>query len=149
MSKLGKLRKNAEAYEIDRFYKEMTPEQYKCGIQTAIKRTQDNMLERFEVEYNKLRKQYEDSIKGGIDSAIDTLSVELLYELANQMGFWKMEDSEENEYVRESIKERVQEIFTNSMNAIKHYADMKTENQARREFQKKKKQVIKYFKITF
>ena len=37
MSSIGKLRKNAENYRINEIYKNMTPEQYRQGIEYAVK----------------------------------------------------------------------------------------------------------------
>ena len=36
-NKLGKIQKNAQQFELDNFYKNMTPEQYKEGIRVAVK----------------------------------------------------------------------------------------------------------------
>ena len=48
MSRIGKLRKNAENYKLNEIYRNMTPEQYQRGIQLAIKNTQNELV----AEYN-------------------------------------------------------------------------------------------------
>lgn len=63
MSKLGKLRKNAQSFNLKEMYSSMTPEDYRNGIRIAVENT-----------LNKLKKEYENDLKYSTIYAIDTLS---------------------------------------------------------------------------
>lgn len=150
MSKLGKIRKNAENFMIQDVYKNMTPEQYQKAVKFAVEKTKNDLIKEFEIKYTKLQNKFTNDLKGMTGNIIDTISVELLYELANQMGYWNLkEDTEEEKYIKESVKYRIQEIYTNTMDSIKKYGNMKRESQAVRTFDKKKKKIEKEFNIKF
>jgi len=150
MSKLGKLRKNAENFAINDVYKNMTPEQYQKAVRYAVDKTKNDLIKEFEIKYTKLQNKFTNDLKGMTGNIIDTISVELLYELANQMGYWELkEETEEEKYIKESVKYRIQEIYTNTMDSIKKYGKMKRESQAVRTFEKKKSKIEKEFDIKF
>lgn len=145
MSKWGQLTKHAEDFMLEEFYKKMTPEQYKKGIQTAIERTKKDMATEYEKDFKRLQKEYTEEMSKQAGQIIDTISVEFIYELAKQMDTF----NETDEDLRSQKIDRVQEIYDNTMGAIKKYADYKNENQASREYTKKKKLVLKMFKLKF
>ena len=150
MSKYGKLRKNAENFAIQDVYRNMTPEQYQKAVIFAVDKTRNDLIREFEIKYNKMQTKCSEYVKSMTGSIIDTISVELLYELANQMGYWNLkDDTEEEKYIKESVKYRIQEIYTNTMDSIKKYGNMKRESQALRTFDKKKKKIEKEFDIKF
>jgi hypothetical protein len=150
MSKYGKLRKNAENFAIQDVYRNMTPEQYQKAVNFAVDKTRNDLIREFEIKYNKMQTKCSEYVKSMTGSIIDTISVELLYELANQMGYWNLkDDTEEEKYIKESVKYRIQEIYTNTMDSIKKYGNMKRESQALRTFDKKKKKIEKEFDIKF
>lgn len=104
----------------------------------------------FNNEFAKLENEYNRSLKINFTNVIDIISVELLYELADQMKYWDLKvETEEDQYVKDSIKFRVQEIFENTMNKIQGYADMKYEKTASKQFEDKKKKIQREFNIKF
>ena len=144
MSSLGKLRKNVQNYNINQLYSNMTPEDYKNGVRMAVNETIKDLNISYQENINKLKKEYEENLKYSTIYAIDTLSVELLYELAKQLGCF----DKEPEFLEDKIY-RVKEIYQNTMDSIKKYANYKTDNQAIKEYEKKKKKVEKMFEIKF
>ena len=145
MSSYGKLRKNAENFIIKDVYKNMTPEQYQKGIQIAINRTKVELTKEFEIKYNKLVNKFANEIQESMSIVIDTISVELLYELATQMNAFDCEDEE----IRNQIIDKVQEIYSNTMESLKKYAKYKNDRPATKEFKKRKDKIEKMFKIEF
>ena len=66
------------------------------------------------------------------------------------MNYWNLKnDTEEENYIKDSAKIRIQEIYSNTMKSIENYTEMKTDEQARKTFEKKKKKIEKEFKIKF
>lgn len=145
MSVYGRLKKNAENFIIQDVYKNMTPEQYKKAIEMAVNRTKNELAKSFQIKYNKLVDEFNKNLQDGMATAIDTISVELLHELAVQMNAFNCEDEE----IQKQIIDKVQEIYQNTMNSIKKYANYKNDNQATREFKKKKNKVEKMFNLKF
>lgn len=144
MSKLGKLRKNAQSFNLKEMYSNMTPEDYRNGIKMAVESAVRDLAIEYDKNINKLKNEYESNLKYSTIYAIDTLSVELLYELANQLGCF-----EENPDFLEDKIYRVKEIYENTMNSIKGYVDFKTDEEAQKEFTIKKKKVEGMFDIEF
>ena len=144
MSNLRKIRKNANNYELKNIYENMSPEQYRQGVKIAVETTKKELIYEFQKKYEKLANEYNRNLKEGITLSIDTISVELLYELANQLGCFEKDP----DFLEDKIF-RVQEIYDNTMNAIKKYAEYKNDNQARKKFEAKRKKVEKMFNIKF
>jgi len=144
MSSLSKLRKNAENYKINEFYRNMTPEQYQEGIRIAIQNTTDDLTRKYNANLERLKAEANRNISESATLAIDTISVELLYELGNQLGCFE----ENPEYLDQKI-DTVQRIYENTMNAINKYTRYKKGNQARKDFEKKKHKVEKMFNVKF
>ena len=140
-----KLEKMTQEKKIKEFYKNMSPEDYQYGIESAIKKTEESLAKQYNDKYQKLTESFKSELKDGIKMAIDTISVELLYELANQMDVF----TEEDEYLLNQKIDKVQEIYINTMETIKKYNNYKNNNQAHREFERKKKKVEKLFSIEF
>lgn len=150
MSKYGKLKKNAENFIIQDIYNNMTPDQYKKGVDYVIETTKKELTEEYTRKLNKVTDEFNAKLKSNMAKVIDTISVELLYEIATQMDYFNLKDeTEEEKYIKESIKYRIQEMYTNTMDKIMKYAKMKNENQAYREFKKKKKLIENNFDIKF
>jgi len=144
MSSLSKLRKNADKYKINEFYRNMTPEQYQEGIRIAIQNTTDDLTRKYNANLERLKAEANRNISESATLAIDTISVELLYELGNQLGCFE----ENPEYLDQKI-DTVQRIYENTMNAINKYTRYKKGNQARKDFEKKKHKVEKMFNVKF
>lgn len=144
MSCLGKLRKNVNNYEIKSIYANMSPEQYRQGVKIAVETTKKELTYEFQKKFERLANEYNRNLKEGITLSIDTISVELLYELANQLGCFEKDP----DFLEDKIF-RVQEIYDNTMNSIKKYAEYKNDNQARKKFEAKRKKVEKMFNIKF
>ena len=144
MSSIGKLRKNAENYRINEIYKNMTPEQYREGIRIAVKNTTETLTAEYDAKLKKIANESNTHIQAGMRMAIDTISVELLYELANQLECFVTEP----EFLEDKIN-RVQEIYENTMKAIENYTNYKKVGKARKEFEAKKKKLEKMFNIEF
>lgn len=142
---LRKIRKNAEEFTLKDFYNKMTPEQYQKGIQTAIERTKKELTAEFEKKYKKLVDEFNYNLQDGMKVAINTISVELIYELAVQMNAFEEEDEE----IRKQIIDKVQEIYEHTMDAIKNYSKYKNERQVERELKKRKNKIEKYFNLKF
>ena len=144
MSSLSKIRKNVENYNINQLYNNMTPEDYKNGVRMAVNETIKDLNISYQENINKLKKEYEENLKYSTIYAIDTLSVELLYELAKQLGCF----DKEPEFLEDKIY-RVKEIYQNTIDSIAKYTKYKTDKQAQKEYDKKKKKVEKMFDIKF
>ena len=144
MSSLGKLKKNAEAYRINQFYNNMTPEQYREGIRLAVKNSTETLAREYDRNLQKIQEEANLHIKESVRLAIDTISVELLYELADQLECFV----DNPEFLDQKI-DKVQNIYESTMKAIGKYANYKKESQARKEFLKKQKKVEKMFNIKF
>ena len=150
MSKYSKIAENAEKFMINQMYASMNPAQIKEAINLAVNTERKRILEEYQKIMDKTVKECNEKINGNTRQAIDTISVELLYELANQLGYWDMkEDTEEEKYIKDSAKFRIQEIYQNTMDSIIKYSKMKKNNQAIREFKKMYKKIEKEFDIKF
>ena len=143
MGNLRKLRKNTEKYKINSIYDKMTPEDYKNGIHIAVEEARKDLAMEFNKKYKKLVDNFNKELNLSVISAINTISVELLYELAVQMNAFDESDEER----LNSIKYRVQEMYENIMNAIKKYANYKNDRQASKKFEEKRKKVEKLFDV--
>lgn len=151
MSKYSKIAKNAENFMINQMYTNMNPTQIKNAINLAVDTERKRLLAEYQKILDKTVKEYNEKIKENTCQAIDTISVELLYELANQLGYWDMkEETDEEKYIKDSAKFRIQEIYQNTMDSIVKYSKMKkNSNQATREFKKKYNKIEKEFNIKF
>lgn len=138
------IRKNAENFMIDQYYKNMTPEQYKEGINNAIKMTEERCFKTYEVELNRIAEQYNESIRNTTLVAMDTLATEMVYELGNVLECYK----DEPEYLDQKI-DIVQNIYETAMKAIESYATdkYKNDNSAQKEFKRKKQTIQKIFNL--
>lgn len=142
MSKLGKLKKNAEKFEMQQFYSNMTPEQYREGIKVAVRQASEQLAKEYDRQLYKLRDDFNNKIKESVHITMDTFSIEFLYEVADQLECFV----DEPENLEQKI-ELVQNIYENIMKSIQTYADIKTDKDAFKEFQRKKKQIEKVFNI--
>ena len=139
---LKKIEKNAAKYRLDELYKRMTPEMYKEGIRKAVEHTAEDLGKEYEKQMVKMRDDYNNSIREGITMAMDTVAIEIIYELGNVLNCYV----EEPEFLDQKV-EIVQNIYEKAMDNIKEYAKYKTDNQAQRVYEKKKKLVEKTFNI--
>lgn len=139
-----KIAKNAQKFEMDAIYRNMTPEQYKEGIRTAVKNAVNDLSKEYDIQMEKMRQEYNRSISESVMIAMDTLSVEILYELGNVLECYVKEP----DHLEQKV-DIVQNIYEAAMNSIRDYAGdkYKNGNQAHRAFQKKKKTIEKVFKI--
>lgn len=138
-----KIRKNAENFMIQDLYKNMTPEQYREGIKLAIERARKDFEEEYRRKFEKLINEYNYNLRDGFGVAIDTISIELLYELAVQMNAFDEEDPE----IKSQIITKVQEIYNNTITAVERYAKFQNDDKAQKEFKKRKQKVMKFFKL--
>jgi hypothetical protein len=138
-----KIRKNAENFMIQDLYKNMTPEQYREGIKLAIERARKDFEEEYRSKFEKLINEYNYNLRDGFGVAIDTISVELLYELAVQMNAFDEEDPD----IKSQIIKKVQEIYNNTITAVERYAKFQNDDKAQKEFKKRKQKVMKFFKL--
>lgn len=140
-----KIQKNAENFAVKEYYKNMTPEMYQDGIQRAIKATKEKCLTEYQMELSSITKQYNESIQHSTLMAMDTLTVEILYELGNMLECYK----DEPEHLNQKI-DIIQKLYETAMTSIGNYADRKiykTDKQAQKAFAKKKKTIQKIFGI--
>ena len=143
-SKFGKIQKNAQQFELDNFYRNMTPEQYKQGIRTAVKAAIDELAKEYDVQIEKMREECNASIRESTIIAMDTISIEILYELGNILECYV----DEPDHLDQKI-DIVQNLYEKAMTSIKEYAGTKykNSNQAHKVFMKKKKIVKDVFGI--
>lgn len=150
MSKYSKIAKNAENFMINQMYANMNPSQIKGAIDLAVDTERKRLLAEYQKILDKTVKEYNEKLTTNTLRALDTISVELLYELATQLGYWDMkEDTEEEIYIKESAKYRIQEIYNNTIASVNKYSKMKKSSQAEREFKKKYNKIEKEFNIKF
>ena len=141
MSNLSrKIQKNTDNFIIDQYYKNMTPEMYKEGIQNAIKMTEERLTKQYDAELMRITKMYKRDIQERTLIAMDTLAVEMIYELGNVLECYV----DEPEYLDQKI-DIVQNIYEKAMTSIGDYATdkYKSDAQAQKTFEKKKKKIQK------
>lgn len=138
------LQKNAENFAIKKYYESMTPEMYQEGIQHAIKMTEERLTKRYETEITRIEQYYIKAIQERSLLAMDTLATEMIYALGDTLECYKKEP----EYLDQKI-DIVQNIYETAMKSIEDYASdkYKTDAQAQKAFEKKKKTMQKIFKI--
>lgn len=147
MSSLNKIKKNSEQFALKSFYEKMTPDQYQKSISYAVNNVRRDLTKEYEDKIRKLEIEYNTNLINNRDIVIDIISTELIYEIANQMGYWDLGDSEEDLYFKESAKIRIKEIYDNTMKAIYNYAEMKSDSKANKMFSNRKKKVNEEFEI--
>lgn len=148
MSKYSKIAKNAENFMIDEMYANMKPNEIKNAIKLAVNTERERIYKEYQKLLDKTVKECNEKIKENTCQAIDTISIELLYELANQMDYWNMkEDTDEEKYIRDSVKYRIQEVYQNTIDSVIKYSKMKNSKQATKEFKKKYNKIQKEFDI--
>ena len=143
-SPFRKVQKNASKYEMDKIYQSMTPEMYRAGIRRAAANAAKEVSEEYDRQIEKMHEEYNKAIHEAIVVAMDTLSIEILYELGRVLNCYV----DEPEYLDQKI-ELVQNIYQSAMDSIKDYASnkYKNDNQAQRAYKKKKKLIEKVFGI--
>lgn len=145
MSSLSrKIQKNAENFAINEYFKNMTPDMYKEGINRAIRMTEERCIKEYETELKRISDQYNESIRNTSLVAMDTLATEMIYALGDVLECYK----DEPEYLDQKI-DIVQGIYETAMHSIEDYASSKYKNdeQAQKVFKKKKQTIQKIFKI--
>lgn len=155
------IKKNAENFIIEQMYANMTPAQFKQGIEIAVAQTKKDLTERYNAEIMRMANSYNEKLKkmeddynkeiygyGGI--VFDTISVELLYELANQMGYWDLKDeTEDDRFIKESAKYRIKEIYHNTIQAIETYHNITAKKKCQKKFKDRKRLIEKEFELKF
>lgn len=150
MSSLGKYRKNADKYFLNSVYSKMSPQEMSEYVQKALDKQKIELVGEFKKKVKKLEDEYHKDLVYNTNCMLNTISVELLYELADQMGYWNLKnDNEEDKYIKESIQTRIQEIYINTLDNIEKYSKMKNEKQATRALRNKSEKVEKEFNIKF
>lgn len=139
-----KIQKNAEDWAVKNYYANMTPQMYQEGIQNAIKMTEERLMKQYNAELERMGKEYNRAIQEGTLIAMDTLAVEMIYELGNILECYV----DEPEYLDQKI-DIVQGIYETAMQSIEDYASPKYKNdkQAQKEFERKKKTIQKVFRM--
>ena len=140
-----KIEKNAEKQMIDNFYKNMTPEQYREGVRVAIKKTEEDLNRRYQADLVDMSKQYNRLLQINTLEAMDTLAVEMIYELGRMLECYV----DEPEFLDQKI-DIIQQLYETAMTSIEDYADktkFKTSKDAQKEFERKKKTIKKIFGI--
>lgn len=144
MSSLSKLTKNIENYKINEFYKQMTPEQYKQGIENAVKFREQELYEVFNKEIKKIREDANAEVAMRNAIVRQLIIVELLYEIADELECFVKEP----EFLDQKI-EKVKGFYENTTKTIENYTKYKRTGQALRENEKKKKKLEEMFGIEF
>lgn len=137
-----KLQKANEDFVIKKYYENMTPEMYQEGIQRAIKMTEERCMKEYEYEVTRMCNEFNQKLKENMLHAMDTLATEMIYELGNVLECYV----DEPEYLDQKV-DIVQNIYETAMHAIEDYASNKYKSnaQARKAYEKKKKKIQKIF----
>lgn len=144
MGSLHSMKKNIKNYELEQFYKQMTPEQYRQGIRSAVQIATDKLAAEYENRLRRIQQEVEEEKRDITRLSTEIISVELLYELASQMECFV--DNPEN--LDEKV-DKIQEIYENAMNVIDDYTKCKKSNEAQEKYNKKKAIIKKFLKIEF
>lgn len=139
-----KIQKNTEEFVVKEYYKHMTPEMYQDGIKNAIKLTEKRLNEEFCNEREHIINEFNERLQEYTLSAMDTLATEMIYELGRLLDCY----IEEPENLEQKI-DVVQGIYETAIHSIEDYASnkYKTNKQARKAFEKKKKTIQKFFGV--
>ena len=132
MSSLSKIRKNSEKFKEDQIrkiqldrYEKMTPKEIQETINNSLENQKRELDAKYNNELDKLYKTFCKEIKRNNKGIIETMSIEFIYELANQMEYWNLDKNNEDDiYVKESAKFRIKDIWSNSMDNINKYLNM-------------------------
>lgn len=137
-----KLQKASEDFAIKKYYENMTPEMYQEGIQRAIKMTEEKLTKEYNAELIRMGNEFNQKLQNSALMAMDTLAVEMIYELGNILECYK----DQPEYLDQKI-DIVQGIYETAMKSIEDYASDKytDDKDAQREFNRKKKVIKKVF----
>ena len=129
---------------IKKYYESMTPDQYKEGIQNAIKMTEERCVKAYEKELIRITNNYNESIRNTTLIAMDTLATEMIYEIGRLLECYVKEPENLDQKI-----DLVQGIYETAMTSIEEYASHKYKNdkQAQKAFAKKKKTIQKLFGI--
>ena len=149
MSSLGKIQKNAEKFELEQIYNNMTPQMYQEGIKRAVKEATKTLSQEYDLalekttnEYNEKLKMINEQANNRVKMAIDIISIELLYELGNQLECFK----DDVEYLDQKI-DVVQNIYQKTMDCVWSYLEEKNTKKSFKEFKNKENKVKEVFKI--
>lgn len=140
MSSLGKIKKNADKYRMEEFCRQMTPEQYRQALKTAVKAATENLA----IEYDRRLIALEKAKDDELSAIINVISVELLYEIACQMDCFV-----ENPEYLDQKREKIQEMFENTMNSIQSYISCKQSGVSLKQFHEKREKIEKTLNIKF
>lgn len=137
-----KLQKASEDFAIKKYYENMTPEMYQEGIQRAIKMTEEKLTKEYNAELIRMGNEFNQKLQSSALMAMDTLAVEMVYELGNILECYK----DQPEYLDQKI-DVVQGIYETAMKSIEDYASDKytDDKAAQREFNRKKKVIKNVF----
>lgn len=137
-----KLQKASEDFAIKKYYESMTPEMYQEGIQRAIKMTEERLTKEYNAELIRMGNEFNQKLQNSALMAMDTLAVEMVYELGNILECYK----DQPEYLDQKI-DIVQGIYETAMKSIEDYASDKytDDKDAQREFNRKKKVIKNVF----
>lgn len=137
-----KLQKASEDFAIKKYYENMTPEMYQEGIQRAIKMTEEKLTKEYNAELIRMGNEFNQKLQNSALMAMDTLAVEMVYELGNILECYK----DQPEYLDQKI-DIVQGIYETAMKSIEDYAGDKytDDKDAQREFNRKKKVIKNVF----
>lgn len=137
-----KLQKASEDFAIKKYYENMTPEMYQEGIQRAIKMTEEKLTKEYNAELIRMGNEFNQKLQNSALMAMDTLAVEMIYELGNILECYK----DQPEYLDQKI-DIVQGIYETAMKSIEDYASDKytDDKDAQHEFNRKKKVIKNVF----
>ena len=134
MSSLSRLKKNAEIYKFNETVKNFTPEQYMESV-NGVRR---QLEQQYNDQLDKMEKRFQHNTYNSTMNAIEVISTEMLYELAEQMNAFD-EDCE----VVDQIRDKLKEILQNAIDSVKNYNSYKNEKQSRKKYKEKIKKLEK------
>lgn len=142
MSSFHKMQKNIENHQLNQLYRNMTPEQHRESIRLAVETATEELTQEYNTNLKRLAEAYNKQVKQSIHITVDTFMIEFLYELGLKLDCY----IEEPQNIEQKI-DLVQAMYEDIMKSIQGYVDIKEDDEAYKEFQRKREVVKKTFNI--
>lgn len=142
MSSFHKMQKNINDYHLDQLYRNMTPQQHRESIKLAVEAATEELTQEYNTNLKRLAEAYNKQVKESIHITVDTFMVEFLYELGLKLECY----IEEPQNMEQKV-DLVQAMYEDIMKSIQSYVDIKEDDKAYKEFQRKREIVKKTFNI--
>lgn len=142
MSSFHKMQKNINDYHLDQLYRNMTPQQHRESIKLAVEAATEELTQEYNMNLKRLAEAYNKQVKESVHITVDTFMTEFLYELGLKLECYIDEPQNMEQKV-----DLVQAMYEDIMKSIQGYVDIKEDDKAYKEFQRKREVVKKTFNI--